>query len=1718
MDFMPYITEAVYQTNMLSLAEGKYSKYYSDTTVPGERQLDYVWSDECFALHVPFLAPAHGVVKFRIWVEGLEADVPVDKEDRFREGETERSAAHIWDAKAGVRRLDGEKIYYEGEGRTLSFISALRNHWWPHYVQSDSSLVSDSPFNGIPNLKNIKDQDPENAPLFELQTDNLTKPIPAAFWIICRPEGVRYCLWDEYLEGEIVVEFVQIAETDENDKIRFEYELPEQQRMPFKFRQNGWDLVDVEEVPDFRYENPHCWSNSWDGKLNRTLGIEMQTAHSGTQIKHQRTITETQYPQMSGQSTETHTWTHNLVFDLPKTLWDHAPFTGTSGHGTSKTTKEFDRKVMEYRLWPESDYSGKKTMKPQKWSRVYSALLNFKVEYKKTDNFSSTDTLIPMTSPFYADYDNVMPWPNYAAWHDSDTNDMVAVLQCGYSYETEFAVTYRRRNKLYSNVTGSEAPQTSSIERQITADDGYAEWKPLFVSLVENNRTRANEILAELGLKTKEIAALDMEFLGLLAESMEMPDENDLFDPVAGSAGRMHVYNLYGEVVREKMDKKRSEIQALRGEIAGLEQEANQQIADLITSAEAQNKRSKSKRGDVKAAIDQLEDEQLILELKLMRNGEAIGTPAALSRIKELEAEAGTVGKQALLAKGHWYWQSAARKERLVYLHSLQNANRAANDPRPQPKEDPFANSARADRHLAVLTMRDYVRQHPYDASGRQLLTSMESWYVRRIQKKLEREKKASLAGFCKYLELRDFKETEPETWADFVTEYATYMWGAGPGNVVLGIMDVPGIQAGETGITQASIAKNHVSLMLIQRMLRNGITLAEIRNVSQKQLGHWLGMNTPTREELPPHKAWRLCQDMKETFNEVYELNTLAAANDELTMQKFDEYFGRSLYLEMDPEQSWSEFVGDAASPRNLVELWMGSKTGQGVLSRALRLDVLGSRFAATRIGARLQGSMAVYASNYEKASRFRKFCKTTDQLAAVMILYGGGAYLADESNIPGARMLVDVMAICGVHEILGDLIARSGVSRQALETAINRCAIEAAESSARNKRMLKAIDELDELTQTVAANANSSKGPLMEPDQFKKLEAVAGMIDDPPPPSTVAGIPPTAATPPPSTVTAPPSTVTAPPSTVTAPPSTVAAVPPTAAAPPSTVTAPGSTVAGPASDTVALLPPPGSTVAEGAARFSPEAIEKRFVARRNKEAALALFDREQAAKDTMEQAVAALKRGDPEEAARLVKSARRLQEPVSDEIIDLTKKVDQARKNLAGVAPRKPLTEAPDPELSFGKLKKAPKFTDKAAYAMEHSGEPFRKADIAMRQNKLDDAERLFREAEEAARRNGQTEMEVLARQRKTTMTKALAKRAQRQALMAGKRCLSNDPIPSSVVSKVDALLKNPAGKVQAIKQTAYKDGYVYIVEIDGEKYMLKKCNSWDETVTEHISSELCRKLGVDSPGTLPMHLKLGSFNTTKMDGSALQVSDAEANGSYLLSRFVPDGQNMHNAREADLIAHKQKYAIQRVLRAWIADSDGHLGNLMTDANGQLHAFDFGLGCMRNRNTLKHVGYVGLTKPITNPETYMEKALYVPQHAWIRSFGEATDQYTWITRLDEMLDFETEVKPAIDAIRKLCKDPDGLDTILQTRCLRPDGTFDSQLAAEMRDVLEKRAEKLDSALKKRLDWATENQPDAEYFPGGHEWPPGSAQAIPPGIWFPVPHWTPVSLLEMAA
>lgn len=362
-----------------------------------------------------------------------------------------------------------------------------------------------------------------------------------------------------------------------------------------------------------------------------------------------------------------------------------------------------------------------------------------------------------------------------------------------------------------------------------------------------------------------------------------------------------------------------------------------------------------------------------------------------------------------------------------------------------------------------------------------------------------------------------------------------------------------------------------------------------------------------------------------------------------------------------------------------------------------------------------------------------------------------------------------------------------------------------------------------------------------------------------------------------------------------------------------------------------------------------------------------------------------------------------------------------------------------------------------DPDLYTQGMAGEKLRLADEAGLHNgdfdsalaHLDDAKRYAQEMDESTKL-----LDVAIDSRKTLIAHARDARgfiAQRRAEAHAVPALEEiSPAELSVI-----LQKLKAGDFKAGKGglNAALD-----ITVGGNTFRIKPTQHAKGVEAEVVGGAIADALGFDTPAS------------TMLDAKGVTVSargDTIHLDKVVVTRSIDELVPLRELEEPVLLSLRADYADQRVLRAFLADSDGHMGNIGLGPNGKLWVIDTDLANFGDTPLLRQAQL-----PLRNEAELVEAAVTFA-HGRLPPSPDVDPQvmdsflsriqdsslYRWIHRADQMIKYE-DMSAMVKRINKVMSSK---STILQK--LRNRG-IDARRAQEIMTILEKRKKVLEEVL----------------------------------------------------
>ncbi len=407
------------------------------------------------------------------------------------------------------------------------------------------------------------------------------------------------------------------------------------------------------------------------------------------------------------------------------------------------------------------------------------------------------------------------------------------------------------------------------------------------------------------------------------------------------------------------------------------------------------------------------------------------------------------------------------------------------------------------------------------------------------------------------------------------------------------------------------------------------------------------------------------------------------------------------------------------------------------------------------------------------------------------------------------------------------------------------------------------------------------------------------------------------------------------------------------------------------------------------------------------------------------MREAAQALRAGDKAEAARALRAANNLTRRLGEHYDTAASRLVQMRMKL----------DAGWSERVVPKIGQAPKLVDirvpdrfrlaDELYDGSPAGQALLKADEALQAGDLVAAERIYVSARQRARSAGVTDLATVLDDRIALV--ANARRIGKTLETWRASVKPNDAFKSISDDEVRAVIDDLQRSGTVLE---YLPGSLNPVfrfrDSAGNRWFLKIPHSdipaahqaaeLRQLRCEATANALANAVGLSAPGA--KSVALGKLRTTADDP---RLAEIVATG--VLYRDVTGVNLLQNVPEALVVAMKDDYARQRVFRAWLADTDGHLKNQLLAQDGRWWSIDFGFSNLTADKTLRQIGEWAPDEP-----TLMLQSMELVCSRFEDSHPHL---YKWMIRMDQMIGYN-DMKPTVDAIKALCADEPALRGVL--------------------------------------------------------------------------------------
>jgi hypothetical protein len=1126
------------------------------------------------------------------------------------------------------------------------------------------------------------------------------------------------------------------------------------------------------------------------------------------------------------------------------------------------------------------------------------------------------------------------------------------------------------------------------------------------------------------------------------------------------------------QAMKQEREKLVQEIRKLRPQQQKLMDEAREAQALLLASAQRQAERSGDRRPRLKVTIEDQKDQQAILELNLY---DAAGWHEDLDRaVKELKLDSQATAEVAKLMAAK-VWEARAKKfEERLWYQQVAPGTMQPKAPPPQsrwrvvrlwsnfwswmgryrtmdtgfeaaPLNDEQVREARME---ACLALREVLRLNPKNDEARQLLRELELDFVKGIAAKLEHENELARAAFHRYLKARGYYIEKPEgLWSAWEALRVSFL--TGPVSYIAEIFGgLAGRAADKTIEVQDQVAKHQVALLGIRTLINNGMTLQEVweRTSTPEELAKYMTFFTVGRGRLEPDKIQKLSKDIFDTFIELRDLVALARGD----KQDYLKLHSRNYYRVVDPDKSIVEMVGDEfLSPKGLL-MWFlpGAIIKSGTTwvydTPALTLEARGWKeglvlFTGTEemwtakqaLGTPLEWLMKRYEGNtalkfaQEAILADQKYLQTLgewralgNRFIAAQVLNQGLGQLGETYHVPGLSLLIDALAILGPCDVTYDILARAGKERQLrqaleeMEKAINRGNIKLLAEA-------KAVAQLEAIAAKQASVPAAAGAPpkLPSAEEVKQIEQIETELAQ-----SVRGVDPYATTLPAVDPNA----------------STLPAVDPFA-----------STLPAPRKQTLIPVDPNASTLpARGTGTLVPGANP--------------CVDHAEA----LGAACDSLKKGGALKEAKAALEFSKAQQSLRKAILE--KKMKSV--NIAGrILDKHPEVLQVNPQTVFATIEMQlhPETDILGQVTMGGKfGVCLYYGDLHVQSNEWGKAKTLYRAALASAGEDGWKWK--LIQERLALLETAERDREKFRALrfltdtqvysIQGKTAGELEKSKEKFTQYLNAHPKNfevlqsggsPVFKVRLADDAGKEAHYVFKPDaaVAGE----------EKAMAEQLGALLFTE-GLQGKAPRPLYLK--GVNCPQKPGA-----------EGILLPYVENSVPLAKLTEPEILALKGDLAKIRVFRLWIADTDGHWGNILV-RNGEPVLIDCALANLRKELQFQQLGGVNWQefgiKPPNNQKEFMEAALSFTKILETRIPKEDLRliKYKWMERIDGMLSYD-DLYPTVKMIRELAADDQKLNRIFDQAS---PALLTPEFRQEMIGVLKERAKDLDEVLKKKF------------------------------------------------
>lgn len=1186
------------------------------------------------------------------------------------------------------------------------------------------------------------------------------------------------------------------------------------------------------------------------------------------------------------------------------------------------------------------------------------------------------------------------------------------------------------------------------VDRETTPDDGYWEWLPGHLEQEESARERIEEIRIELELLAADVRSHRKEWLNLLyLDNRSVPgvttnpgwvnyflsfvgqgqadanvDEefraevDDIFhrwtsgwvgaplEPESALPGERTAagYKARRDAIRQHINEAKQRQRELIREAAGL-------INGLVRSLQNQADRSGDLRPQISHRTRAFEAEEKLIRLELYDAAQWYDADGLPSLIAELGGFLSEREDRALLVSARSRLAEARGMQQKIELQLIA--------PLQAPPSPQLVRGARAKSLEAMHDLRRAVEANPSNESARSLLRKLELEWVERLSARITQERQLSLSAFRQYFTHRGLSPDDGASWGG-LDDYLRAIWGLGPIALTAGVVGLPQSLAEQTGAEQARAARHQVSLLIVRRLVKNGVTLTQIPMLSREDFEQSMAFLRVDGKALDERRVTQLFVETQQTLADLPALAALVS-NQAILPEHFAEDVGNQLderyYAPIDPTYSSAELFGDLLNFHNIVTLWApgavvksaggfaqrssvfippgrlaaaveaGEVTlGIDAFARGLRLDRAARALGATRAGQRTLASWNALQARTASAGWTRWSLEIGSQLGAAVTLFGGLGVLAETYDVPGGYFLVEVLAELSGSSLLHASLAKGGVPVGQLARRLDDHAVFLALARRELSIRVAAIEELERLAARLADESISgAQRAALERQAFELARRQT--LDMARTPTLDMARTPTI--------------------DMAQTPTIDMARTPTIdmAQTPTIDMARTTTIDMARTPTIDMDPMP---------RSSGAGLEH-----------------------AADSAAAALARGDVAEAERALGASSQLRGELTEAIEEASNRHAAAQRALSNVQ-----EGAADPAFlarldadgnavllprgDNGVLLAPTKFRQIDFYAEEGAGSLLRAGDDALRANDFEAAAHNYRLAREQLEVSlavpGLDQNLRYAQGRLGTAHQAADWRAMQELVKTGDTDLSRFEAIGGGKSR-EVLERWKRGDHRPIQDP--EAVFTRPLSSTGSARPIEDLRNpvvevFDDARTRYILKRAQQFGGVQASEVEVLATEAACTDLARLVGIRASPARFVQEENILLMRSVTNATEVRNLPEHAVVALKRDMARARVFRAWLGDADGHFRNQMVDAGGHLVQIDFDLATFSH--TSRHFGTT-----FSDARNTLDNVL-LGSHMQ-RHHGP----YGWIARIDEMTRYE-DVADVIGSIQQLSAQSGVLENVL--------------------------------------------------------------------------------------